>query len=251
MRTRFANPCIATSHINVSKYTFLNPVSLHPVSSKLFGTPNSSTLLTKSESPNKQCHRSVRSGQSSSQAHTTNDPSGKSEGPLDAAFSKKPRPSPESIDEAQLTEAELNALSHAELVQTAIVLQKALAASKDAGTAVPKQSASIWTAEKVTEKSKTVRALVHKEIKKQMKWQPSCKTGSTRWSYKGVVPCQEVFDEVFGNEKGAKKQWKMKKFSKSEFVGIFGHIEASVSTAKSAGCASDDTNLVLSVGITI
>jgi hypothetical protein len=152
---------------------------------------------------------------------------GKSEGPLDAAFAKKPRPSPETIDEAHLTEAELSALSHEELVQTAMVLQKALAASQISAAAVPKQSASIWTPEKVSEKAKTVRLLVNKEVKKQMKWQPSCKTGGTRWSYKGIVPCQEVFDKIFGNE-GGKKAWKMKKFSRAEFEGMFGHITASV-----------------------
>lgn len=43
-----------------------------------------------------------------------------------------------------------------------------------------------------------------------------------------MVPCREVFDEIFGNEKEAKKQWKMKKFSRVEFEDIFGYVEASV-----------------------
>lgn len=122
-----------------------------------------------------------------------------------------------------------------------MTLQKALAASLIAASTVaaaaivPKSQAStnIWTPEKTAEKAKTIRLLVHKEIKKQMKWQPSCKTGKTKWSYKGMVPCQEVFDKIFGGQdEGKKKMWKMKKFSRGEFEGMFGHISASVSVCK-------------------
>ena len=155
------------------------------------------------------------------------------EGPLDAAFSKKPRTTEAICDEAHLTEQEISALSHEELVQTVIVLQQALAKAQAAPAPVlaptSGNAALNWTPEKIAAKAESISLLVNKEIKKQMKWQPSCKQGKTKWSYQGMVPCREVFDEIFSNEKDAKKQWKMKKFSRVEFEDIFGYVEASVS----------------------
>ena len=85
-----------------------------------------------------------------------------------------------------------------------------------------------WTPEKIAERAKKLQELCAKEIKKQMKWQPSCKQGTTKWSYTGIVPNPEVFREMMGEEKKA-KAWKMKKLPIQEFRELFGHITASVS----------------------
>jgi hypothetical protein len=66
------------------------------------------------------------------------------------------------------------------------------------------------------------------EIKKQMKWQPSCKKGSTKWSYIGIVPHEDVFYKLFGFEK-PKKPWKQKKIDMNDFENSIDHISASVS----------------------
>lgn len=87
---------------------------------------------------------------------------------------------------------------------------------------------TVETPEKIAERANKIRDICHKEIEKQMKWQPSCKTSSTKWSSQCVVPSTEVFSKVFGVEEGA-KPWKQKKISTSEFQQLFGHISKSVS----------------------
>lgn len=49
-----------------------------------------------------------------------------------------------------------------------------------------------------------------------MKWQPTCKTGTTKWSYTGLVPHEDVFYKLFGFEK-PKKAWKQKKIDIGDF----------------------------------
>ncbi|BGP38663.1 hypothetical protein JCM10450v2_002613 [Rhodotorula kratochvilovae] len=63
-----------------------------------------------------------------------------------------------------------------------------------------------------------------------MKWQPSCKQGTTKWSYSGVVPRQEVFYSLFGFEipKTKSKMWKQKKLSSDDFEKAIGYITASI-----------------------
>lgn len=65
------------------------------------------------------------------------------------------------------------------------------------------------------------------EIKKQMKWQPSCKTGTTKWSYTAKVPHEDVFYRLFGFEK-PKKAWKQKKIDMADFEKSIGEITNSV-----------------------
>jgi hypothetical protein len=86
-----------------------------------------------------------------------------------------------------------------------------------------------WTPEKIAERAQKVREICGKEIKKEMKWQPSCKRGTTKWSYTGVVPTQDVFREVIHEDKNV-KLGKMKKISTHDFAEIFGYIQAFVST---------------------
>lgn len=87
---------------------------------------------------------------------------------------------------------------------------------------------AVWTPVKISERAQKIRDICAKEIKKQMKWQPSCKSGTTKWSYTEVVPNQEVFRAVMREENNA-KSWKLRKISTGEFAELFGHIEASVS----------------------
>lgn len=70
--------------------------------------------------------------------------------------------------------------------------------------------------EKIAERACKIQDICHKEIEKQMKWQPSCKQGSTKRSYQCVVPSTEMFNKVFGVGEGA-KAWKQKKISTPEF----------------------------------
>ena len=70
--------------------------------------------------------------------------------------------------------------------------------------------------------------MAHSAIRKQMKWQPSCRRGSSRWSYESVVPHEDVFFAAFELEKGDKKAWKQKKMSLKEFQDVVGELSANV-----------------------
>ncbi|KAK5693015.1 hypothetical protein LTR97_010491 [Elasticomyces elasticus] len=52
-----------------------------------------------------------------------------------------------------------------------------------------------------------------------MKWQPSCKQGTTKWSYNGLVPHEDVFYKLFRFEK-PKKTWKVKKIDRGADVKV-------------------------------
>ncbi|KAF1812947.1 hypothetical protein P152DRAFT_331654 [Eremomyces bilateralis CBS 781.70] len=69
--------------------------------------------------------------------------------------------------------------------------------------------------------------ICRREIKKQMKWQPSCKRGTTKWSYQGMVPNEDVFYRMVRIEKG-NKGWKKKQMPMADFRRRFGHVEASI-----------------------
>lgn len=84
-----------------------------------------------------------------------------------------------------------------------------------------------WTEEKIAERALKTRTLVIAGIKKQMKWQPSCKTGKTKWSYAGMVPHEDVFYKLFGFEK-PKKAWKVKKMTTGEFAERFPGVRVEV-----------------------
>lgn len=58
--------------------------------------------------------------------------------------------------------------------------------------------------------------------------QPSCKSGTTRWSYSGVSPSPEVFFKMLNLPSGG-KPWKQKKISREDFSDAVGDIDASVS----------------------
>ncbi|KAJ9605823.1 hypothetical protein H2200_009672 [Cladophialophora chaetospira] len=85
---------------------------------------------------------------------------------------------------------------------------------------------STWTPEQVSEKARQMRELAVKGIQRQMKWQPSCKKGSTKWSFEAVAPNKDVFLSMLDLDPSS-KPFKLKKVSIGEFQTMFGAISAS------------------------
>lgn len=82
----------------------------------------------------------------------------------------------------------------------------------------------------VAERADELASMCAKGIKKQMKWQPSCKNGTTRWSFSGVSPSPEVFFKMLRLPSGG-KPWKMKKITREDFESAVGDIDVSVRCA--------------------
>ena len=116
-------------------------------------------------------------------------------------------------------------LPHDELAKHAYDLQTQLSTLQQSGGS----GGEVWSDDKVAERAKKTRDVCAAEIKKQMKWQPSCKTGTTKWSYIGIVPHEDVFYKLFGFEK-PKKAWKQKKIDMADFEEKIGYISNSVSS---------------------
>jgi hypothetical protein len=120
----------------------------------------------------------------------------------------------------------LLALSHDDLAKYALDLQNQLSAVPQAGSSA--SAGEGWTEDKIAERARKTRDVCSTEIRKQMKWQPSCKKGSTKWSYTGIVPHEDVFYKLFRMEK-PKKAWKQKSIDMNDFIQAIGAITASVS----------------------
>ncbi|KAL7621011.1 hypothetical protein AAE478_008323 [Parahypoxylon ruwenzoriense] len=82
----------------------------------------------------------------------------------------------------------------------------------------------------VREKAQRLSVLVYRQIKRQMKWVPSCRMGTARWSCSLNVPNAAVFFRLFRLEptdaKG--KKWKQKKIPVGDFEYCVGEVEASI-----------------------
>ncbi|KAK5084842.1 hypothetical protein LTR70_007769 [Exophiala xenobiotica] len=87
------------------------------------------------------------------------------------------------------TREELEALDHLDLVQLYLDVQDHASTFQPIALALltPTSSKLIsntsvftltWSGSKINEAAQTLRLTVGKEIKKQMKWQPSCRTGT-------------------------------------------------------------------------
>ncbi len=63
-----------------------------------------------------------------------------------------------------------------------------------------------------------LRSIIHKQIKAQMKWKPTCKVGSAQWKYDGMVPNNNVFNELMRSN----VSYRRKKISVDEFERILG-----------------------------
>ncbi|CAF9925754.1 MAG: hypothetical protein HETSPECPRED_005922 [Heterodermia speciosa] len=77
-------------------------------------------------------------------------------------------------------------------------------------------TAQEWSAEKIAERTNKLADQAAKAIKKQMKWQPSCKRGTTKWSHTGVALNAQVFFSMMNLPQNG-KAWKQKKISRREF----------------------------------
>lgn len=113
-------------------------------------------------------------------------------------------------------------MPHDELAAYAFSLQ-----SQSSSSTTTPASAETWTADQIAARAEKSRDLAVAAIKKQMKWQPTCKTGTTKWVYEGMVPHEDVFYKLFDFEK-PKKAWKVKKMDVWEFKGAFRGTEASI-----------------------
>ncbi|GAA5883160.1 hypothetical protein JCM16303_006119 [Sporobolomyces ruberrimus] len=87
-----------------------------------------------------------------------------------------------------------------------------------------------WSDEKVATKVQQIKQMANKDIAKQLKWQPSCKTGTTKWSYTGMVPNDRVFFALFDLPvpRLKKEHWKVKKLPMKDFEDCIGRVRNSM-----------------------
>ncbi|KAH0362297.1 hypothetical protein KCU65_g8101, partial [Aureobasidium melanogenum] len=118
------------------------------------------------------------------------------------APSKRARVSEKSASHALES---LLALSHEDFAKHAFDLQAQLSALQQSGSGA--NSGEFWSEEKIAERVKKTRD-----------------KGSTKWSYTGIVPHEDVFYKLFGFE----KPWKQKKIDMADFENSIDHISASL-----------------------
>ncbi|KAI4741603.1 hypothetical protein E4T50_07984 [Aureobasidium sp. EXF-12298] len=138
---------------------------------------------------------------------------------------KRARVSKKSSAPASHTLESLLALSHDELAQHALDLQNQLSTLQQGGSSA--SSGEVWSEDKIAERARKTRDVCSTEIRKQMKYSPSCKKGNAKWSYTGIVPHEDVFYKLFGFEK-PKKLWKQKVIDMSDFHQHVGAITATI-----------------------
>ncbi|KAI4841821.1 hypothetical protein E4T44_07666 [Aureobasidium sp. EXF-8845] len=119
----------------------------------------------------------------------------------------------------------LLALSHDDLAKYALDLQNQPSAVPQGGSSA--SPGEVWTEDKIAERARKTRDVCSTEIRKQMKWQPSCKKGSAKWSFTGIVPHEDVFYKLFRLEK-PKKPWKQKAIDMSDFNQAIGAITSTI-----------------------
>ena len=139
----------------------------------------------------------------------------------------------------------LLSMPHEELAAHALSLQNQASQQTNGNGAE-----AAWTDEKITERAKKTRDICKAGIERQLKWQPSCKAGTTKWSYTGPVPHEDVSYKLFQFEK-PKKPWKVKKISRSELDEILRGVSASVRTRVSPRAASAQGLLFLRSGMVL
>ncbi|KAI1411360.1 hypothetical protein F5Y13DRAFT_191298 [Hypoxylon sp. FL1857] len=108
--------------------------------------------------------------------------------------------------------------------------QKTSATKAAAANAIPQPNDAQLDRNVVRDKAYALRTVVYRQIKRQMKWSPSCRVGRARWSYNGGVANAAVFLRAFRleatNDKG--KKWKQKKIPIQDFESCIGAVEASI-----------------------
>ncbi|OTA56797.1 hypothetical protein K449DRAFT_153695 [Hypoxylon sp. EC38] len=108
--------------------------------------------------------------------------------------------------------------------------QKTSTTTAAASNAAPQPDGAQLDSKVVQEKAYALRNVVYRQIKRQMKWTPSCRAGRARWSYNGGAANAAVFLRAFRleatNSKG--KKWKQKKIPIDDFESCIGEVEASI-----------------------
>ncbi|KAI0111027.1 hypothetical protein F4776DRAFT_358024 [Hypoxylon sp. NC0597] len=108
--------------------------------------------------------------------------------------------------------------------------QKTSATTAAAPNAAPQPDGAQLDSKVVQDKAYALRNVVYRQIKRQMKWTPSCRVGRARWSYNGGAANAAVFLRAFRleatNNKG--KKWKQKKIPIDDFESCIGQVEASI-----------------------
>uniref|UniRef100_A0A7S0N1F1 Uncharacterized protein n=1 Tax=Pyramimonas obovata TaxID=1411642 RepID=A0A7S0N1F1_9CHLO len=105
-------------------------------------------------------------------------------------------------------------------------LQKASAAAHASGLqpAAPK-AAPVVNTPNLEVHAEKILSNMRKNIKAQLKWKPSCKTGSARWSYTTIVP-EDVLKHIL--KIPANKPAKGCKLPVSDFTKLVGDCSASI-----------------------
>ncbi|CAD6918181.1 unnamed protein product [Tilletia controversa] len=117
-------------------------------------------------------------------------------------------------------------------VQQELITATARAAALRAPLAGASTSASAsssagpaWTPTKIADTAARIRDNTSAAIEKQMKWQPTCREGRTKWKISVLVPMPQVFKAIF-NFPDTQKEFKQKKLTKQEFEAIFGSLQS-------------------------
>ncbi|KAF4634149.1 hypothetical protein G7Y89_g3965 [Cudoniella acicularis] len=141
-----------------------------------------------------------------------------------------------TIDEfLDLTKEKLETVPQETLVNYILDLQNAYREIESALSILQAQPAALKPSltkeaedpDKIEKQIEKLADMMSSGIKKQMKWQPSCKTGGKQWTYSAMVPSEAVFYKLF-NMQEPKKAWKQKKISLGDFQAITGYLEASI-----------------------
>ena len=150
---------------------------------------------------------------------------------LDAFFVPAPAVETKLTGSAH-TRATLAALRPEQLIDVAEALAKRCRAletlleqARAASVPVPAPSASV-NPEQVAAQATKVCEVTVKQIRAQMKWKPSCKKGSAKWGYDGLVPL-ECYKRVFAahlkpKELAQLKDVTVKRLTVDEFCTTFG-----------------------------
>ncbi|KAF2492302.1 hypothetical protein BU16DRAFT_542206 [Lophium mytilinum] len=124
-----------------------------------------------------------------------------------------------------LTEDALEEMDKQELISHVLKLQSHIASTSNDTPA--NASPPGITPEELAAKTSKTRDMMVRGIKSQMKWKPSCKTNSAKFSYEASVTNPAIFHKLFKTPAGWKK--KQLQYSPEEFAEFTRcYIEASI-----------------------
>ncbi|KAK3339814.1 hypothetical protein B0T25DRAFT_363753 [Lasiosphaeria hispida] len=126
---------------------------------------------------------------------------------------------------------ELLSWEHDELAEYAFSLQTSAtpqqAAPTKKGAAAAVSAPSALTADEINTKAALLQQAIERGVRKDMKWQNSCRNGTSRFAFSTGVACDEVMLRALRLPDG-KKQWKQKKITIAEFQACVGYVKKSI-----------------------